>query len=51
MIHIKDIKIELPKWKWWQVIVGASILILVYKLTDGQAWELLRIMFNKWILK
>jgi len=42
MIYIKDLQIKLPKWKWWQVIVGLVVIILVYKLSDGQALELLK---------
>lgn len=28
MIHIKEIKIKLPKWKWWQYGIIIMMIIL-----------------------
>jgi len=42
MIYIKDLQIKLPKWKWWQIVIGATVLLLAYKLPNGQAIEMLK---------
>ncbi len=35
MIHIKEIKIKLPNWKWWQYSIIIVMIILALTQPDN----------------
>ena len=41
MIQIEKIKLNLPKWKWWQVLLFVVCVILALKTDPSSAYDLL----------
>jgi hypothetical protein len=48
MIKIEKIKIEFPKWKWWQFTILGVAFILALKVDPNKAFELLKSIIG-WI--
>jgi len=48
MIKIEKIKIEFPKWKWWQFTILVVTIVLALKVDPNKAFELLKLVIG-WI--
>ena len=49
MSKIKNIKIPLPSWKWWQTALFISIIIITLKLNPIMVFKAIKEVFLIWL--
>ncbi len=42
MLYVKELKIKLPKWKWWQIGIIIVLMILAFRINPNEGLELLK---------
>ncbi len=45
------IKVEIPKWNWWQITLMICLIIIISKVDPDNTLELLKEILNRWIGK
>ena len=46
-MYVKELKIKLPKWKWWQIGIIVALIILAFRIDPNKGLEVLKKILEK----